>query len=585
MIILFAAPLLKRNGLSDLTVMGDEAEQKFGDAKRFLQKEPPLGGSSLHDHLTQVVLKLIVERPDDANMQFEQLSLALRSMSAEKLAKAASDAAAAAAAAASVPEPEPEPVEPKLDENGDPIKPKKKKASAPTGPLTPEEALKQKVSAWIARHAYLFPVPEKPEPEEGADEEEEPEEPEEEDPGTAGPVSEVLDDAVLWSWAGVGFGETQTFRLFRSLQLLAGREGGEVPIRFWGKVLGRQGDYFVCCALTEQTGSPDPFEADEDTEEKIHFKMPPGLKDFEAEGLDGPNKWTYWVASDPSGAKDAWTKLPHVTPEQVMAARAHRKYLTGDLASPVACFPPLPGGTEAHLLRAYIAEITADTSLGLAGLFEVDEDGMAEDPPIAKARAVEEEDEESAKYFTSTELKLLESWVHTECDLRANGRCQVKPAPEDDEDGGGGDAAELDDKKAKFFAAFGAADAPQDSDASALKPPCRPIADDVDSSTGKGQWAVRVCPSGPGTTLNAFAVARSLKWPGAVTVAAGYQSPATPGVKHRRRTTSVYVGHGVPRSANPVGLQMPAPLGAEASLPSDEQADVVVEPPKEEEDE
>jgi len=558
-----------------------EAEQKFDDAKRFLQKEPPLGGSSLHDHLTQVILKLIVERPDDANMQFEQLSLALRSMSADKLAKAAAEAAAAAAA---TPEPAPEPVEPELDENGEPVKPKKKKA-APTGPLTPEEALKQKISAWIASHAYLFPVPEKPEPEEDAEEEEEPEEPEEEDPGTAGIVSEVLDDAVLWSWAGMGFGETQTFQLFRSLQLLAGREGAEVTLRFWGKVLGRQGDYFVACALTEQTTTPDPMEADDDTEEKIHFKMGSGVKDFEAEGLDGPNKWTYWVASDPSGHKNAWTKLPHVTPDQLMAARAHRKYLTGDLASPVACFPPLPGGTEAHLLRAYIAEITADTSLGLAGLFEGDEDAMAEEPPVVKVRPVEEEDEESAKYFTATELKMPETWVHTEVDIRGNGRCQVKPTPDEDEDGGGAGGGDLDEKKAKFFAAFGAGDALPDFDSSVLKPAARSIAEDVDRSTGKAQWAIRVCPSGAAVTPNAFAVARSLKWPGAVTVAAGFQSPATPSVKHRRRMTSLYVGHGVPRSADPVSLKMPAPVGAEAAALPDEQADVVVEPPKEEEDE
>ena len=88
----------------------------------------------------------------------------------------------------------------------------------------------------------------------------------------------------------MGFGEELTFRLFRSLQLLAGREGDECPVKFWGKVMGRQGDYWVAQAETEKTSAPDPLEADPDTEERLGFMMPKGAKDFEAEGVDGPNK-------------------------------------------------------------------------------------------------------------------------------------------------------------------------------------------------------------------------------------------------------------------------------------------------------
>ena len=79
---------------------------------------------------------------------------------------------------------------------------------------------------------------------------------------------------------------------------------------------GGGGDYFVAEASTDATSAADPMEADEETGERPAFQMEGSTGDFEAEGVDGPNKYTYWVSTDPSGA-NSWTKLPHVTPKQV----------------------------------------------------------------------------------------------------------------------------------------------------------------------------------------------------------------------------------------------------------------------------
>jgi len=45
-------------------------------------------------------------------------------------------------------------------------------------------------------------------------------------------------------------------------------------IRFWGKVLGRSGDYFVAEALTESTSAPDPMEANEEVRSSALLTSP-----------------------------------------------------------------------------------------------------------------------------------------------------------------------------------------------------------------------------------------------------------------------------------------------------------------------
>jgi len=309
---------------------------------------------------------------------------------------------------------------------------------------------------------------------------------------------------------------------------------------------------------------------------------------FDCEGVEGPNKYTYWVTADPAFGAASWVKLPHVTPGQVRAARLHRRLLTGDLAAPVACFPPLPGGTEAHYLRAVVAEITADCGLTLAGVgVEPDDDAAAEEPPVFKTKAAEE-DEENPKCFALPELKLPEAWVHAEVDIRPSGRCQVKPVPEEEEPDPA--ASTPDALRDAFFAGPAAGlDGAPDPDPGLSKGLCRSIADDVDG-TGKALWAVRAAPSGAAETPSAsLCFAKSLKWPGAVTVASGFGAPSSSAEKPKRRLTSVYVGFGLPKAhKGPAATHTPrAPgaVGTECAMPGEEEADVVVEPPKAAEEE
>ena len=215
--------------------------------------------------------------------------------------------------------------------------------------------------------------------------------------------------------------------------------------RFWGKIATRGkawSDYYVCEALT----SADPVKS---RDERMIM-----------EGIEGPNKYTYWVAKGP-GPPEEWVQLPHVTPNQLSVAMATRRLLTGDLAAPVPSFPPMtptptfakpsdvivnendgereaigdesvsvstpavesssssppprtsplssslaPGygdsgtGCEANLLRAIIAMVTADTALSLKGLIDsepADEDRNKMFETIEPAEESEDVDFEALK--------------------------------------------------------------------------------------------------------------------------------------------------------------------------------------------
>ena len=67
-----------------------------------------------------------------------------------------------------------------------------------------------------------------------------------EEPAEAGPVGNVPDlmaDAKVFEWAGVGFGEYETYRLMKSLKKLATTSGAG-NVRFFGKIYGTEQD---CC--------------------------------------------------------------------------------------------------------------------------------------------------------------------------------------------------------------------------------------------------------------------------------------------------------------------------------------------------
>uniref|UniRef100_A0A7S1CKG8 Uncharacterized protein n=1 Tax=Bicosoecida sp. CB-2014 TaxID=1486930 RepID=A0A7S1CKG8_9STRA len=421
-------------------------------AKAFLQKKS--GPVSVYDHLTELILKLITDKPDDAVGVFEHLS---------GLVKQNTFSAAAPA------------------EGGE------SKVDAADAAATAE---------WAAAAGKIFSAPE---PAEGVDE--------------PGAVQDLTDEANYLEWAGVNIGRTEAFRLHLALKALAASTPVQ-NVRFWGKVLGTGGDYYVAEGTLEEEGEEGAADADG----TVH----------EAPG-EGANRFAYWACSFAGGA---WTRLPNVTPAQVRAAGAIRRFFSGDLDASVGGHPPFPG-KEKEFLRATIARITAATVISPAGVFAASED---EDKPYDIVPNEEE--------FEIPALNEAGSWVHHLLPLNKLGRTTPNP-PKVDEEG-----EPIEDP-----------DAPE--------PPA--VLGTIEEE--EGQWSIRGLPASgmaEGAEPGLVAV-RNLAWPGAVTVGFG------------KRFANVYVGYGAPYSAAVFAPSVPGDVAAEYNINDEEkpfttQVEVTVDP-------
>lgn len=111
----------------------------------------------------------------------------------------------------------------------------------------------------------------------------------------------------------------------KAMQRLA-KASGASKIKFFGKILCTEQDYFVAQGVLE--------EAEEAP-----------LSDSQEPRGKGVNATVYWVAHD---IRKDWIQLPDVLPEQIVAARFLKKMFTGNLNATVFGFP----GKERNLLRA-----------------------------------------------------------------------------------------------------------------------------------------------------------------------------------------------------------------------------------------
>ncbi|OQR99877.1 flagellar radial spoke protein [Thraustotheca clavata] len=368
------------------------------EAKAYLRQT--VGGVNLYDHLSEVLLKLLVERPNDAVNAFEHLSCTVR----------------------------------------------QERFKRPNEANNPESATeieaKAQQEAWGQAAVGLLKI-------QNGEEEVAPE--------TPSGVADILDEANMFEWAGIGFSRGETFRLSLALQKLA-TVNATVKLRFWGKILGLGMDYYVAEGELQEPYEPEDLEAEE--------------------GANGLNKNTFWVMKD--NGKYEWVQLPNVRRDQVIAARGLRRFVRDNLDGKVHGHPPFPG-TEKNFLRAQIARISSSTVLCPGGYFTLTEEGNIEPP------------EEAPEAKTTAELAELGNWVHytREINERYGRTIAMPPKTKDD---GEEEPWEGED----------------------LIEPLRALSEDKPNS-----WRVERLPNTVSAAVGEIAVVRSLIWPGAVSLGVG----------------------------------------------------------------
>ncbi|XP_073405450.1 radial spoke head protein 6 homolog A-like isoform X3 [Dendrobates tinctorius] len=383
---------------------------------------------------------------------------------------------------------------------------------------------------------------------------------------TESPLPNLYDLAHLLQQGGVNLGRDETVRIALAMKRLTDTRPLQY-CRFWGKILGTGGSYLVAevqfregedeeaddDAEEEEKATADEEEDEEEKEEaedlppKSTYRPPPVVP--REDNGTGANKYVYFVCTE-AGAE--WLRLPPVTPAQITVARKIRRLFTGNLDAPVITYPPFPG-SEANLLRAQIARISAGTHVSPLGYYQFGEE-EGEEEEEGEARDTYEENPEFEGIPVPDLVESLSSWVHHVQHILPQGRCvwlntAVKSEEELEEEG---EEEEKEDE--------------EEPEPEVGPPLLTPLSEDAEINNTP-PWTASV--SSTHIPQYALAVLRSNLWPGAYTIS----SP--------KKFENIYFGWGMKYS--PEGYSPPAPPPPQLEYPSGPEISEGVDPTVEEE--
>ncbi|KAM8788313.1 radial spoke head protein 4 homolog A [Rhynchonycteris naso] len=243
----------------------------------------------------------------------------------------------------------------------------------------------------------------------------------------------VMESAFYFEQAGVGLGTDETYRIFLALKQLTDTH----PIqrcRFWGKILGLEMNYIVAEVEFREGEDEEEVEEEDVTEERDdgesegkeddEDELPRSLyKALQAlpkeESRTGANKYFYFVCNEPGSP---WVKLPSVTPAQIVIARKIKKFFTGRLGAPITSYPPFPGN-ESNYLRAQIARISAGTHVSPLGFYQFGEEEGEEEDEVEGGQDSFEENPDFEGIQVIDLVESLSNWVHHVQHILPQGRC------------------------------------------------------------------------------------------------------------------------------------------------------------------
>ena len=439
--------------------VGKKFSRDLKKAKAFLQKEDGFPAISLYDHMAEIVTKVLDEQIEDSVNSIEQLSLELK---------------------------------------------RKRFYQTDTNALfddVPPVALAEEAKTM----EELF-IP--------ADSLEEENIEEQEEMGTLPP--NVMENLFYFEQAGLGLPRQEAFQMSLSIRSLM-RETRLQKVRFWGKILGMEKNYYVAEAEFQEGEEPEEEEdapideeladmpADElmdelgeEEEERepadpVIKYTPPPKPPVEPYGT-GANRKVYFVTNGP-GCR--WVRLPNVTPTEIFVARRIKKLFTGNLDNPVLTYPPFPG-TEKNYLRAQIARITAGTHVSPLGFYQFDEEEEADMGDEESPQNCVENPEFEPIPVRELAAADLSQWCHHTLHILPQGRCQWwNPSSR------GEDEEEVEEEEEE--------ETPAEPE---VGPPLLTALSEDATMEGMAAWVARM--SSHLSSVHALAVLRSTLWPGAV---------------------------------------------------------------------
>lgn len=139
-----------------------------------------------------------------------------------------------------------------------------------------------------------------------------------------GNMSDVINEAKVWEWAGVSFGEYELMLLHKSIKMHSLTAKAD-QVRLWGKIRGSERDYYVLEGTIGTGGG----------EEGAEEGGAPTDGGMEARGT-GVNKYTYWVTNSPL---DAWVMLPDLKPQDILNARQIKYIISGNIDNKIFTNP------------------------------------------------------------------------------------------------------------------------------------------------------------------------------------------------------------------------------------------------------
>ncbi|XP_033115962.1 radial spoke head protein 4 homolog A-like [Anneissia japonica] len=364
----------------------------------------------------------------------------------------------------------------------------------------------------------------------------------------------------------IGISREESIRIFLALKQLV----DNYPLqtcRFWGKILGTEQNYIIAEVEyregeeeeeeeEEEHEADDPEkdeeegegeEQEEDDTPKADYKPPPIIP--KEDNRTGANKKVYFVTNEPG---KPWTKLPPVTPAQIVCARQIIKFLTGRLDAPIVSYPPFPGN-ETNYLRAQIARISAGTQISPLGYYQFDEEEEEEEEEGARDTFIENPDFEGIPVKDLVDPS-LSNWVHHAQHILPQGRCSwfnpIQPQEDDFED-------EEDEEEREE------PDEPEPEIGPAV---LTPISEDVEIDTIP-PWTARL--SSTLVPQYAIAIIQSNLWPGAFAFGT------------EKKFENVYIGNG--HKYSPDNYSPPPPPPVQEEFPSGPEITEAEDPTPEEE--